>query len=450
MQPSKNGIRRLVVALVFITLLLPLHVFANGKGFFAIQFTWDNGSYNPEYKVGVNFTKGSIISKNFKEITAKNNILIAEFSPGDYEIESLEFTGGDLYGQKLTLDFKRKITIEDGKITNGGLVFIGKGSQKNKKRHEIYFLTLNNQADLQWYLQNKYVSPNVSRTSPVQTAWEFTKQETIDRVIAFFEKSYVERETQHPQKGVKYLYGMLGMLIKLQKDQNGTVVGSQRLHTGTYRQVQSSQSYQGKKIVDLGQGHYLYGPDEDLQPVKYPEGLTTDSQFKFIGNNKFLVVDGNFNIYVSEGKPFQWKKQDDFHRKYDPYNRPHISFGANHIYIFTYHIEDDWSLLRAPYDKVQFEAVEISPEIKKVSEVQETQNKLVIGPRTTNFVKKGAFIHVQDLNSGNWELVRAPRGDCGGLYVDSKNDNRFQAVCGKLVYISEDAGHTWVLIKDKK
>lgn len=437
---------RCLSAMLFIFSLSATHATA-GSGFLALQFAWDNSAYNPKYKVGVNITKGSIVKKNIQESTTRNNILLLKLSDGEYNLESLDFSGEDLLYEKFKMDFNRPFTIEDGKVTNGGLIFIGKGEQAGKRSHQVYFLTFDNQDDLGWYIQNQYVPfSNVPETY-AQPAWVFSKNEGRDNMIHIYEKAMVDAETKNPRKGVNYLYGPFGLLIKLEKEANGQVVGSKKLNTATLRQIQAVQFYQGKMIVDLGQGHMLYGTDQDLEPVIYPDEVGENPQFKLIGLDKFMIVDDLINIFVSEGAGFNWKKQDAFCRKLDATNRPIVGFGQDHLFIYTYLVGNDWALLQAPYDNPHFENLKIDEEIKRIPLLQETASKLVIGPQTTNLVKRGSFVHAMDRSTNEWTTVQTPRGDCNTLYIDKAQDDNFKTYCGRYEYISQDAGANWVLLK---
>jgi hypothetical protein len=419
------------------------------KGLFMIQFSWDPDSYGNDYRIAMNYRKSSklaFIGSPQHIMVSKNATIALELAAGDYEILSVEFFSADLGGKKIAIEANKSFTVTPGQISNGGLTFIIKDPASNK----VMLLSLDNEKDAQWYAalyHKEYAAKGIS------SAWKFNEKEKTDNLKKQYEQLIVAREKASPRKSVKYMYGVLGVLVKLDKGPDGAVNGYQSIETNTYREIMRATSANDKLFCTLGGGQYLYGTDKGLSIVAVPEDVESEPHLYLIGTDKFLAVDENLNIYSSSGPVFAWKKQGEY--RVDPvavnpqFNVPRVSFGPDKIYLFTTGPNRFKRLWYSGYDDINFKKMEVPEDIKRIPDVIATKNKLVIGPIPSSLIKNQASIYIKESHGETWQLVNAPRGDCDMLSIDSGNDDHFRLGCGlqgltkTRTYKSADAGKTW-------
>ncbi|MBT1698739.1 hypothetical protein KK083_17740 [Fulvivirgaceae bacterium PWU4] len=445
-----------------ITLLVAISLFAfspirpenagtvkGDKGLFIIQFSWDPDSYDSDHRIAFNYRKISKLNLRGAPMhvyVTKSETTALELAPGEYEIFSVEFYTMGMGGKTFTIQTQLPFTITSGQVVNGGLTFIIKEPGSNK----VMLLSLDNEKDAQWYttqFQKQYAASGMS------AAWKFADKEKTDKLKKSYEELVVEREKAKPRKGVKYLYGVLGVLVKLDKTSDGAVKGFQSIETGTYREITRATSTGDKLFCTLGQGQYLYGTDQGVSVVALPQDVESEPHVYLLGADKFLAVDENLNIFSSSGPTLAWKKQADY--RVDPaainpqFNIPYVSFGPDKIYLYTTGPNKFKRLWYSGYDDINFKKMELPEDIKRIPLVTATKNKLVIGPITSSLIKNQASIYVKETNANDWQLLSAPRGDCDLLYIDSNDDNKFSLVCGfsgvtkSRSYRSVDGGKSW-------
>ncbi|MEH0152679.1 hypothetical protein V6R21_00960 [Limibacter armeniacum] len=440
-------------SIIFIVCLLSsFNSFAAEKGLFTLQFIWQKGTVGERHTVLVHLEKGKVIPKVIEKKTYGNQMLVMELPEGEYNITHLEIRGGSSisFGEFLKLDFNNTVTVQPGKVVNGGLIYIGHGDKESKKKEAIYYLALDNTKDVYTHINRFFPAYKLSHENEVVQAWQYSDEAKQNQLIDLYEQAMVNYEKKNSRPEVTYLFGKFGLLLKLNKDEQGNILSYERLTTNTLRQVVKAEKYYGKLLITFVGNEYLYGPEDHLQFITFPEGVYDVFDPKLIGEDKFLVYDGNVNIYVANGFPLKWEKNSQFSREYDEYNRPRFAYGKEHMFIYTPNVKDDWALLSSSYLDVNFESVKIDSEIKFFSNVQETSTKLLLGPKTHTLVRKGAEIYMKDKATGKWTIVIAPRGDCSGVLLDQKNDQLIVVSCGSgtIKYYSQDGGQSWNKLPD--
>ncbi|MDN5216681.1 hypothetical protein QQ020_31720 [Fulvivirgaceae bacterium BMA12] len=424
---------------------------AGNKGLFTIQFSWDTDSYPRDYRVGINYAAASK-SKVFKgkpqqAMINKNLSATLVLEEGTYRISSIDLHSVSLNGKKISIKFDRTFTIKAGEAVNGGLVFITKEPTSNN----VYLLSIDNHQDALWYVKQYHQEYLSSDGKGLSAAWKFIDAQQIDQLVESYEKLIVARAKAKPKNSVKYLYSVLGIMLELEKEKDGTIKGYKSIKTGTHQQIIKSVVLKDKILCLLGQGQYLYGTSQGLSAIPMPEDLESEPRLYLIAVDKFLVFDKNLNIYTSVGEEISWQKQDEFRRSDSQFHGPYLSYGPKEMYIYTTGTGKERRLLHSPYDQIAFKAMPMSDDIKKIPNLIARGKKIIIGPKTTNLVKKGSLIYIKEVDSDEWHLVQAPRGDCNRLYVDKNDDNRFDVTCGtfskKWKYQSLDGGETWNEVK---
>lgn len=432
-----------ILCMIFTNNCFSLDGSGTSKGLLILQVSWDNDSYADKNHITFNYnkTKASRLKKKSSIKGLKNATLQLELEPGEYEISTIELRTLAGLGRTISIPFAKSFSISPGQITNGGLIFLIKEPDSD----QVYVIPVDNASDAKWHVSDKRKDFYKEGFSNFRPAWNFSAKEKIEAIIESYGKLLVSREMAKSKSKAKYLVGVLGVLIKLERDQNGALKNYKVLKTNTYNEVTGYGVYKNKLICLTSPGNYLYGAENDLRPIPTPEDVEGSFKIYLIGDNKLLLFDNNINIYSSTGTEIKWQKQSEFRREYKNFYPIELNFGVDHIYLYTRGTGEDRRLLMSDYDNVSFKKVEIPEEVKKITNLIETKDKLVIGPKTTSFVKKGSVIHVMDRKQNTWQQVRTPRGDCNSLQVDRNDNSKFTTSCAgsTMVFVSEDGGKTW-------
>jgi hypothetical protein len=439
--------------LAFVLILCSVELSATpasaAKGLFLIQFSWSEESYPSDYRVGILYTKGTgskLLKFNIQNASIrKNETLALELAEGAYTITGIEFYGYDMGGKKLSTAVDRSFTVSPGAITNGGLALV----MKDPGSKQTTFVFIDNQKDAALYagiFHKKYAST-------INPAWAFIEDEKIRTLKQDYGKVLVGLEKAKPGKQPGYLYGFLGLLIKLERGPEGVIAGHTMIETNTYREIQVAVITRDKVVCDLGQGHYLYGTERGLSPVPMPGDLESEPNLYFLDVDKFLVVDQHLNIYSSAGPAIAWKKQGEYRAAPSLLgdNRPHVSYGHDKIYLFTSGTGKNKKVFQSGYDTIHFKPLKIPEDINKIPDIVATSKNLIIGPVASSVFKNQGVLYVRANGSEEWKAVPLPRRDCTELSVDENDEDKFVVTCGFLAkkwqYESPDAGTSWKEIK---
>ena len=193
------------------------------KGLFTIQFSWNKESFSNNIAVGVSYKKKAFLSKekasgyNMSSVS-KNGILSLELNDGEYELVSVNLTGKEIgYNKVLKVPLEETFTIVNGKVTNGGLIFIGKEQKGNT---QVYSIRIDNTKDIQRFLavHKKEYSNSLENIKP---AYKFLPNEKLNKIIEAYVETLVAKENLKPRAKVKYLYTTLGIFIKMEKTKRG-------------------------------------------------------------------------------------------------------------------------------------------------------------------------------------------------------------------------------------
>jgi hypothetical protein len=424
------------------------------KGLFSIQFSWNADSYSKDISIEVEYKKKSLLSKaktSGKDafLASKNQFINIELSDGDYELIAVRLKGIEIgYGKYLKIPLEGTFTIKAGAVTNGGLVYL---IRKNKESHKIMTLKINNNEDVKRYIK-AYQPTFTNQIESIQPAWKFIANEKVDKLVKSFAQVLVDNESRGQRPKVTYLYGTLGLVIKMKKNAEGKVTNHELIRTPTYQQIRIMTLRKDKKIIcSLENGSFLYGDDKGLDYIPLPKSLEKTAELHELDNNQFLMLDRNLNIFTAD-ETFKWKEhlknRTNYKSSFFQANLTKIKVykGKKHLYIFSNGIGKSKILLQSPYNNFNFNEVALSSDIKKVPMVTETETQLIIGPvlKVNSSAKRPALIYVKNLQGDTWKEYNLPFGDCYGFAPDRQDDTIFFTKCRKSDWHkSIDSGKTW-------
>lgn len=434
---------------------------ANNKGLFSIQFSWNSDSYSKKLSVEVSYKKDGLLKKAKKSgatgfMVPKNRFINLELPEGDYELLAINLSGPDFpAGKFLRIPFEHKFNIKTGQITNGGLVYI---IRENKEAHNVMTLKINNKDDLKRYIKT-FKPEFANNLEKMSSPWEFLSNEKVDNLVKSFAELLVKRESFAKRPKVNYLYASLGMIIKMEKDTLGKVLSHELIPTPTYQQIKKMVLKKEKKILcDLENDSFLYGSDEGLAYIPMPNALEKSPILQQLKNGDYLMHDRNLNIFTSDDT-FNWKSHLGFSQEYEESywqarsTKMNIYEGKDNLYFYTTGIGKNRKLLRSKYQDYNFENIELSKDIQKVSMVTETSDRLIIGPvlKLNASAKRPAYLYVQDRGTNTWVERALPFGDCNIFSPDRKDDTILFTICRESEWHkSLDGGKTWVKYETEK
>ena len=443
------------------------------KGYYAIQFSWHTDSYSPSSEVKITYKRKGFLNKTQSSITVtKNKFVTLELEPGEYELKDIRLNGGNIPVFKyLKIPLTGSFTIEKGKITNGGLIYL---MQENKQSNKVMTLKINNTPDLFEYAKT-YLSQKNLKADDIVPAWSFLKNDVVDKLIQSFAELLVKRESPLKRPNVTYLHTTLGMIIKMKKDVQGIVTDYELIPTNTYQQIMKMTLKSDQKYVcDLENGLILYGSDAGLQYAPMPNNVEKTADFHELKNNQYLLVDDNYNIAWADSL-FTWHTQSEFRHEQKTKKAPpgalfssnlteaspFVYMGKKHIYVYskpefvaslskTAKVKRN-ILLQSNYENIHFKPIDLPEDLKKIPLVTETFEHLMLGPfRKSHYnEKKLAYIYIKKLNSDSWEIRELPKNYCTSFYPNKTGEILFTECTKGNWFESFDNGLTWSKWKPK-
>ncbi len=422
------------------------------KGLFSIQFSWNNESFSKNTVIEVIYQRKAFMSKaksSSEEIlvAARNTFINLELREGEYELKALHLKGSEFgYNKYLDVPINESFEIKQGKVTNGGLIFL---VRENTSSMQIMTLKMNNTPDVKRYLKT-YKPEFAGQLDALEQAWGFIDNSTVDKMVEAYAKNLVDRQKKSTKKNVIYTYATLGIAIKMERDSEGNITDYRLISTPSYQQILKMVLKDDKIICTLANGSFLYGDDEGLDFIPMPEGLATVPNLHAIDDN-FVLIDNNFNIFSSNSE-FNWKAQSDYSisksemgKFFSAPSYPVFYKGKKHIYIYSKASGKQKLLLQSARDEIYFEKVSLSDEVKRVPMVTETPTKLILGPdlKLNASAKRPAYLYIKDHNSDTWVVRDLPRGDCNRFYPGKDQTILYTECSENNWYESHDYGKTW-------
>ena len=404
----------------------------DNEGLLIAQLSWPAYAFDTNVKATLTYKKNLLADPVIISGT-KNQFLVSGIKEGTYNLLSVSLSEGSIpSGKKLTISLDKKMTIEAGKITNLGLLFISPETDSKK----VTLLPVDNTPDIKRLLSLHFPKMNQQPESFKQV-FPFIEKEKIDGIIANYAKILVDAENAHPNPQVSYMYATLGILLKMTRDENGKVIDYKQIPTKTYQEVTGVTFNSDKLFCRLGNGEYLYGAEDNLSYVQRPAGVFRT--IYFLGNSLFLTTDMNFNLYVTNDT-FNWKVYTGFNQGYG--TNPTVYLGPRNIYVYS-----TSALLTTAYSALSFKEVPLPQDedfhIGIDFKVVETKDKLFIGPN--NLGLKKARLYITDSEYSQWETLEMPKSMCSDFTVDKNDDNHLYAKCTwkDILFESFDGGNSW-------
>ncbi|NAS12149.1 hypothetical protein [Poritiphilus flavus] len=453
--------RQFVLALVILgcTQLTMAHAINDkldgNKGLFAVQFSWNSDSYSRKVTVEVEYRKEGFLKKTkvsgqtaFHAI--KNQFITLELSDGEYELMAVRLMGPEIgYNKYLKIPMDGKFTIKSGQVTNGGLIYL---IRENRESDKVMALRIDNAEDVKRYVRT-YKSDYADAGESIVPAWKFLENDKVDKLVESFAKVLVDRHSAKLDTKITHLYATLGTVIKMEKDAQGKVTDYELISTPTYQQIKKMVLKKDHTIIcTLENGSFLYGTEGGLDYMPLPKGLEKVPDLEVLKNNRFLLVDGNFNIFSSDTS-FVWKVQTD--HRYEQKSAgllgtitisyPKVYKGKRHIYIYSPKDDKHRILLQSTYEDLDFKAIPLSKDVKKVPMVTETPTHIIIGPhlKLSATANRPGYLYVKEHDSDTWMVRDLPRGDCKRFYP-GKDESIWYTECSKNNWFETgNAGLSW-------
>ncbi len=423
----------------------------DNKGLFSIQFSWNAESFSKATSIEVIYERktfmGKAKSSNEQLFAIRNSFINLELREGEYELKALHLKGKEFgYNKYLNVPIGETFEIKAGKVTNGGLIFL---VRENTSSMKIMTLKMDNTADVKQYI-NTYKTEYSGRLDELEPAWDYIDNSTVDKMVDAYAKTLVDRHKASSKKNITYTYATLGIVIKMERDDEGTITDYRLISTPSYQQIKT-MSLEGDKIVcTLANGSYLYGDDEGLHYMPMPQGLQTIPNL-YVIDHLFLLIDNNFNIFSSDDQ-FAWSLQSDFNitksemgKFFSQSTYPIFYEGKKHLYIYSKATGKQKLLLQSSRDRIHFEEISLSDDVKRVTMVTETPTKIILGPdlKLNATAKRPGYLYIKDLEGDTWYVRNLPRGDCNRFYP-GKDQSILYTECSKNNwYESHDYGKTW-------
>ena len=425
------------------------------KGLFTIQFSWNRDSYSRDLVVEVEYKKEGFLKRTkvsgknaFQAI--KNQFIALDLNEGAYELMAVRLSGPDIgYNKFLKVPMDGKFTIRTGQVTNGGLIYL---IRENRKSDRVMALRINNGTDVGQYLDH-YRTDYPGAVASIVPAWEFLQTEQVEKLIKSFAKVLVDRHSAKSNTKVTHLYATLGTIIEMEKDPEGKVTDHRLIPAPTYQQIESMTLKKDQTMIcTLQNGSFLYGRKEGLDFMPLPKGLETSPRLEILKNGRFLLVDGNFNIFSTDTS-FTWKAQREHRYEQRSSNllikvrafNPKVYRGKKHIYIYDPMDDRHSVLLQATYEDLDFAAIPLSRDVKAVPMVTETPTHIILGPhlKLSPGANRPAYLYVKEHGKGDWMIRDLPRGDCNRFYP-GEDQSIWYTECSKNNWFeTRDAGLSW-------
>ena len=426
------------------------------KGLLSIQFSWNKEAYGDNTSIEIEYKRKSFLSKAKASgktalYAKKNEFINLELREGGYELTAIKIhTSEVLSGYYVRVPIEETFIIKPGHVTNGGMIFLVK---ENKKSKAVMTLKLDNTADLKQYV-NIYMPAYEGKLASLEPAWKFIAKDKVDKLIASFADAIVKNENKSPRKNLNYMRTTLGMVFKMKQGADNKITDYELIPTPTYQEIIGMKVLKnGKLLCTLENGSFLYGDDNSLEFMPLPKGLEKVPEIQLIKNDRFLLVDANFNIFSSDAS-FNWKEQLDhrYEQKsaglftiFPSVSYPKIYKGKQHVYIYSPSDDKQLVLLQSSYEDIDFKPIPLSKEVKKVPLVTETPTHLIIGPHLKQSAtsKRPGYIYVKEHSGNTWTVRDLPRGDCKRFFA-GKDESILYTECSKNNWFeSRDFGQSW-------
>ena len=424
---------------------------SDSKGLFTIQFSWNNESFSKNTTVEIIYQRKSLLGKaksSSEQLFARRNTFIdLELREGEYEFVAIHLKGKEFgYNKYLKVPIEESFEIKAGKVTNGGLIFL---TRENTSTMKILTLKLDNSPDVSQYIST-YKMDYSSEKDAIVPAWDFIENDKVNKMVAAYAETLVDRYRASEKKNTIYTYATLGIVIKMDRNETGEITDYRLINTPSYQHIEKMKLHNNKLVCILANGSYLYGDDDDLSFMPMPNGLETIPTL-YLVDNHFLLIDVNFNIFSASDK-FQWTSQFDYNNKKSEMGKflsetsyPLFYEGRKNLYIYSKATGKQKILLRSSREVIDFQPVALSDVVRKISMVTETDTKLIIGPdlKLNATAKRPAYLYIKDHDSDIWEVRDLPRGDCN-RFSPGQDQTIFYTECSKdNWYESHDYGKTW-------
>ena len=422
------------------------------KGLFSIQFSWNAESFSKNTSIEVIYKRKAFLSKAKSSgeevfIAMRNTFINLELKEGEYELVALHLKGKEFgYNKYMNVPINEGFVVKSGKVTNGGLFFL---VRENTSSMKIMTLKMNNSPDVKQYV-NTFKPEYTAQLDELEPAWKFIDNSTVDNMVEAYAKTLVERQKASSKKNIIYTYATLGIAIKLKRDPEGNIVDYQLISTPSYQQILKMILKEDKIICILANGSFLYGDDKGLEFMPMPKGLQTVPSLHVV-NNKFLMIDSNFNIFSAD-RLFEWKEQLEYNNAKTEMGKflseasyPVFYEGKKHLYIFSKATGKQKILLQSKRDEIHFKPIPLSDDVKRIPMVTETAEKIIVGPvlKLSATPKRPAYIYLKDHDNDTWVVRDLPRGDCKRFYPGKDQTILYTECSTNNWFESHDYGKTW-------
>ncbi len=423
----------------------------DNKGILSIQFSWNNESFSKGTSIEIIYQKQTFMGKaksSSEQIFAmRNSFINLELKEGEYELVALHLKGKDFgYNKFMKIPFEESFMIKAGTVTNGGQIFLVREDTSSMK---IMTLKVDNTVDVKQYIRT-YKPEYAANLDALQPAWNFLKKSTIDSMVEAYAKTLVDRQKASEKKSVIYTYATLGIVINLERDADGTIVDYSLVPTPSYQQIEHMSLKGDKLICTLANGSFLYGDKNGLDFMPMPEGLETLPNLYMV-DKQFLLIDNHFDIFSADDQ-FDWKAQKEFNngksemgKFFSAASYPTFYEGKQNLYIYSKATGKQKLLLKSSRSQIHFEEVTLSDDVKRVTMVTETPEKLILGPdlKLNATAKRPAYLYIKDHHSDQWEVRDLPRGDCNRFFPGKDQSILYTECSSNNWFESHDFGKTW-------
>lgn len=386
---------------------------------------------------------------NIKMTKEMTGLVVLPLPVGEYRLKQgrnrAVSGGGFNYTEytMLTIDFDRSFKVQEGKVTNLGVVV--------SFPYRGYWF--DNTKEVQAYMQQFYPTLASTLTGKDYILPEgkylgksdyLMIQEKIGRIPLNF------RNTGAPKYlGRRFAIGPGGTFAKM-KVENSLKDGVTPLPTNTLAQIISGSWYEyDAAALSLIGELYLY-QEGTLRRVNYPDSFRPVAVHLF-GHGKLVLMDGKGRAEITEDGGKTWRTSQPFAAAKLDANELRLD-GINAkggFYIYTRQdSEGAPAVLFSPYEKATLTLVDIPKDLDLIENLTESPAGLFLRvPNKYGLVNKAEFYYKQ-YSKGPWIKGELPDIYCSIDYEKTTSTEIYASSLSS-IYKSKDGGQTWTVFGEK-
>jgi len=360
-----------------------------------------------------------------------------------------------------TYPLERKFTVEAGKITTLGALFL---YEKDAAPDDMAAKNATGQYLVLAADNSKFLSEFVERRFPevfaaledktLHPAYTFLNDkqyQALQTVIARARLRQIFNGATRYVPNTRYLvFGPLGMAGHFSTDGQGIPVRYRSFDLDTTETVQDCEADEKRHICvtrtqwrwNLYERRAWVGTDAKAERLSLPDGASPINAHLF-GSDGLIVGDYDYRMYVRTRAQDPWQVVQQSGVKSGAFVARYV-FANTPAGVYTYYEGNEHALTLTDVSDGTTRTVPLPPRFKGGARIVNTPQHLLIGPEWN--LLAASEVYVRDHQTGEWSMKKLPTGRCDWMGLDMKDKSRLLATCGSspgTLYVSRDDGATW-------